>query len=110
MPEFPRLSSRLVSPVPSGTASTLNPRRRSAPGSSSCTSHLGRGAMHRFANSRVGSATADVARKRVIDIFITGARVGCKQHRCRHHLSRLAVSALRHLLLDPSLLDRMAVV
>src|SRR5262249_39725118 len=35
---------------------------------------------------------------------------GCKQHRRRHHLSRLAVTALRHLLVDPGLLDRVAVI
>src|SRR4051812_45548353 len=55
----------------------------------------------------VGAAAADVAVHVADDLVARGLRVGGEELGRFHDLSRLAVAALRHLLRDPGLLQRM---
>src|SRR6185436_4574620 len=68
--------------------------------------HAG-GAMHGGAYALVGAAAADVGHRRV-DVGIGGLLVLGEQRCCRHELPGLAVAALRHVQLRPSLLHRVA--
>src|SRR3989344_7751219 len=61
----------------------------------------------RRANPRVGSATAQYARHRGIDVGVGWLRIFCEQRGSGHDLARLAVTALRHVQRDPCLLRRM---
>src|ERR1700726_888131 len=60
------------------------------------SSRLAPGALDGFADSHVGTATADVARHRSVDIGVVGMWVLGKQRRRRHDLTRLAVATLDH--------------
>src|SRR5262245_65603029 len=61
--------------------------------------------LDRVANARVGPAAADVPGHCVLDVGIGRLRLAGKECRRGHDLARLAVAALRHLALDPGLLD-----
>src|SRR6266568_1664770 len=63
--------------------------------------------MNRFTDTRVGSAATDVAGHRVIDILIGWLRLLAQQDGCTHELSGLAIAALRDVLFNPRLLQRM---
>src|SRR5882762_1883135 len=65
------------------------------------------GPMNGLSNARVGSATADVAAHRFVNIFIRRFVNLRQQHRCAHDLPGLAVPALRHIQFDPRFLQRM---
>ena len=69
--------------------------------------HLLRCRVNGFANPEVRRAPAEVARHRIVNLRIRRILMRLQQRRCRHDLPRLAISALRHLLLDPRLLHRM---
>src|SRR5580658_7122760 len=56
------------------------------------------------ANPRIGSATADVAAHRVIDILVGRPRLLIQQRRGGHDLSRLAVAALHDIERQPGVL------
>ena len=64
--------------------------------------------MNRPANSRIGTAATDVARHRIINVCVRGFGILGKQYRRAHDLTRLTIAALRHVNLDPGLLQRMA--
>src|SRR5262249_13199040 len=64
-----------------------------------------RGLLDGFANAHIGSAAADVAGHRVIDIGVGRMRIACEQGGGRHDLARLAVPALNDFALEPSLLN-----
>ena len=66
--------------------------------------------MDRASDALIGAAAADVAAHGVIDVRVGRMRVFAEQHSGRHDLARLAVSALRDILLDPRALQRMAEV
>src|SRR3990172_4377346 len=66
--------------------------------------------MDRAPDPRVGAATAEVAADGGVDVGIGRARLARQQLRRRHQHPRLAVAALRDLLRDPGLLQRMAPV
>ena len=69
-----------------------------------------RGEMDRAADGLIGPAAADVVAHGFVDIGVGGVG-GLRQQRGRRHdLPRLAVAALRDVLLDPGLLDRVAAV
>src|SRR6187549_1319232 len=70
-----------------------------------CLLSARRSLLDRFANADIGPATADVAGHRVVNIGIARMRIARKQCRGGHDLARLAVTALRHLAVDPNLLD-----
>ena len=55
------------------------------------------------ANPRISSAAANIPAHRLVNIVIRGLRILRQQHRRAHDLSRLAISALRHVHFNPSL-------
>lgn len=65
-------------------------------------------AMNAAANAWVGAASTDVAGHGGIDVGIGGVRIGGEQRDSRHDLAGLAVTALRHVFIDPGLLHGMA--
>src|SRR5882672_5316736 len=93
--QLPRLSSGIPAVLPSPVRSSRPP----------CVQFSG--PMNGLSNARVGSATADVAAHRFVNIFIRGFVNLRQQHGCAHDLPGLAVPALRHVQLDPRLLQRM---
>src|SRR5215510_6407438 len=64
--------------------------------------------MYCPSDARIGPATAEVAAHRVVNVGVDGVCFLCQQTCRRHHLSRLAVTALRDLYLLPGLLYRVA--
>src|SRR5687767_4702622 len=70
---------------------------------------LGR-TMNRLADARIGSAAADVAGHRAVDIGVAGFGVLLEQRDGGHDLAGLAVTALGHVQLDPRLLHRVAAI
>src|ERR1700751_5547472 len=69
--------------------------------------HLLRGAVDRLADAEVGSATAKIAGHGVVDVCVCRFGVSREERGGGHDLARLAVSALRHLLGDPSALHHL---
>ena len=63
--------------------------------------------MHSCANPMIGSATAQVAGHRVVDVCIRWVGNFAKQRRSGHHLAGMTVTALRYLQFEPGLLHRM---
>jgi hypothetical protein len=63
--------------------------------------------MNRGPNSLIDATTADMTGKPVVNICIGGSGVFREQRRRGHDHAHLAISALRHLLLDPRKLRRM---
>src|SRR5882762_10303408 len=61
-----------------------------------------------LADSHISAAATDVPRHGGVDIAIARVGLGGEQRRCGHDLAGLAVAALRHLQLDPGLLDLLA--
>src|SRR5215471_11939209 len=68
------------------------------------------GAVNGGADALIGAAAADVAGHGRIDVGIAGLRILGEQRSGGHDLSRLAVTALRNVELDPGALHRVAVV
>src|SRR5262245_18478149 len=64
--------------------------------------------MDRPADARVGTAAAEIAAHRVVNIDVGRVRFLLQQTGGGHHLSRLTVAALRDLYLQPGLLHRVA--
>src|SRR3954453_17369228 len=64
-----------------------------------------RGELDRLADADISAAAADVAAHRIVDVRIGRMRFILQQCRRRHDLARLAVSALRDLMVEPGLLD-----
>src|SRR3954451_17280779 len=64
-----------------------------------------RGELDRLADADISAAAADIAAHRIVDVRIGRMRFILQQCRRRHDLARLAISALRDLMLEPSLLD-----
>src|SRR5882724_4445947 len=60
-----------------------------------------RGVRDRGANSRIRAASTEVSAHRGVDVVTRGLRVGLEQCNRRHDLPGLAVTALRHVVLDP---------
>src|SRR5437667_12422799 len=60
------------------------------------------------ADSHVRPAAADVPRHGGVDVAVGRVGVGGEQRRCGHDLAGLAIAALRHLQLDPGLLNLFA--
>src|SRR5258706_4600937 len=78
----------------------------------SCSFLVARRRMRRAldpgADACIGPAATDVSGHRTVDIAIGRVGVGGEQGRCGHDLAGLAVAALRHLQLDPGLLNLLA--
>ena len=99
---------------PIGNASPMTSRRaceeRAAAGGRwrhALVLHRLRGVMDRLANPDIGRAAADIARHAAVDILVGRLRLGGEQADRRHHLARLAETALRHVDRDPGGLDRL---
>src|SRR4029450_2240311 len=67
------------------------------------------GPADRGSNPLVGATPANV-RDFPIDVAVRGVSGACQQGRHRHDLAGLAITALRHIVLDPGTLDRMLTV
>src|SRR5579884_3333873 len=63
-------------------------------------------AMNGFADSVIGTATANIAAHDSVDLRIGRMRVVGKQNRGRHDLPGLAIATLRNLNRDPGVLQR----
>src|ERR1700730_17807824 len=59
------------------------------------------GRVNGGANSVVGGATADIAAHGAVDFGVAGRGILLEQRGRRHHLTGLAITALRHLVLNP---------
>src|SRR5690625_1893357 len=57
------------------------------------------------ADTVVGAASAQIARHCPVDILVAWLRCGSQQRRCRHQLTRLAISTLRNIMINPGLLQ-----
>src|SRR5687767_11863799 len=66
---------------------------------------LGR-ALDAFADPQIGTAAADVAIHRGIDLYVGWLVVGAEQRGGRHNLAGLTVAALRHVDFSPRDLQR----
>src|SRR6266508_209856 len=93
------------SPPPSAALALRNCRRERSI-VMSCP-FLGR-VLDSRADSHIRTAAADVPRHGGVDVAISRVGIGGEQRRCGHDLPGLAIAALRHLQLDPGLLDLLA--
>src|SRR5438309_6782982 len=66
------------------------------------------GVLDSLADPDVRTAATDVPRHCGVDVAIGRVGLGGEQRRCGHDLAGLAIAALRHLQLDPGLLDLLA--
>ena len=67
------------------------------------------GSFDSSTDAGIGSAAADIPHT-LIDVCIGRARVVAEHGRSRHHLSDLAVAALRHAVLFPRFLNRVGTI
>src|SRR3989475_3251189 len=93
------------SPPPSAALALRNCRRERSTVMSG--PFLGR-VLDSLADSHISAAAADVPRHGGVDIAIARVGLGGEQRRRGHDLAGLAIAALRHLQLDPGLLDLLA--
>ena len=63
-----------------------------------------------FADTRIRSAAAEIAGHGIVDVGVRWVGIGGEQGGGAHHLSRLAITALRNLYLKPRLLHWMRAV
>src|SRR6266853_2490705 len=90
-------------PPPNAALALRNSRReRSMSGPLLCR------VLDSLADSHIRTAAADVPRHRGVDIAIGRVGVGREQRRRGHDLAGLAIAALRHLQIDPGLLNLLA--
>src|ERR1700722_628579 len=68
------------------------------------------GALDGAEDARIGAAAADIAIHVANDVVAARILVGRKQRRGLHDLAGLAVAALRHLQIEPGLLQRMVAI
>src|SRR5712675_831817 len=105
----PKPSSK---PPPMALVTVRKLRRDGEARSRVFTSHLrvgdAGGLLDGRTDTRIGTATADVARHGIVDIRIARPGLRGEQRACRHDLARLAVPALRHIQRLPSRLDFLA--
>src|SRR5262249_39669573 len=66
--------------------------------------------MNRLTDPGIGSAPAQITFHRLIDVGVRRVRLASQKGRRGHDLSRLAVTALRHIDFDPCALDWVAEV
>src|SRR6267143_1028545 len=95
----------ITSPPPSAALALRNCRRERSTVISG--PFLG-GVLDSLADSHISATAADVPRHGGVDIAVGRVGLGGEQRRCGHDLAGLAIAALRHLELDPGLLDLLA--
>src|SRR6266566_9787810 len=88
----------MTSPAPAAAVVSRNSRRETLDGA--LMSGSLRGPVNGRPNALIGAAAANV-RHRLIDVSIGGVRLLGEQRGRGHDLSRLAVTALRHVFRDP---------
>src|SRR6266850_2772127 len=93
------------SPPPSAALALRNCRRER---STVMSGPFLSGVLDSLADSDIRAAAADVSRHGGVDVAIGRVRLGGEQRRRGHDLAGLAIAALRHLQLDPGLLDLLA--
>src|SRR6516162_3876892 len=110
-----RAGSPMLMKVPAAVAAerTKNSRRfvfasASLSMTASVIHDLGR-ALHSADDPGIGGTTTHVARHAIDDLLFSWMRILRKQGCRLHDLAGLAIPALRHLILDPSLLHRMRI-
>jgi len=62
--------------------------------------------MNGLSDSQVSAAAAKVAGHRVVDVVVRRFRIAREQRSRVHDLAGLAVTALRHVFLNPGVLER----
>jgi len=97
-------------PADEGDGDRLNIEGKRVGWSSSAVLGDLRGLLHRFANARVRSAAADVARQASLDVGVPGFRIARQERGCRHDLAGLAEAALGAPEIAPRALQRVAAV
>src|SRR6266850_1591025 len=105
----PKPSSK---PPPMALVAVRKLRREGEARSRVFTSHLrvgdAGGLLDGRTDTRIGTATADVAGHGIVDVRIARPGRRGEQRACRHDLARLAVAALRHVQRSPGRLDPLA--
>src|SRR4051812_47235159 len=71
--------------------------------------HLCRGRVDRGADARIGPATTEIAGHHFVDVFIRRLGDQLEKRDGLHDLAGLAIAALRDLMFDPGLQNRMLV-
>src|SRR5213592_2351194 len=97
----------ITSPAPATEAAWRNSRRVTS--ALALMSRALRHSVNGGANPLIGAAATDV-RHGGVDVLVAGMGIFREQGRRRHDLTGLAVAALRHVFLDPGLLDRVAAI
>src|ERR1700758_3757098 len=112
---LPRAGRPMLIKVPAAVAAerTKNSRRFvaacvSLSMTASIIHELGR-ALHSTDDPGIRGTTTHVARHAIHDLLLSRTGIRCEQGRGLHDLARLAIAALRHLILDPSLLHWMRI-
>src|SRR6516225_6524934 len=112
---LPRAGSPMLMKVPAAVAADRTKNSRRLVFACTCSSmtasiihKLGR-ALHSTDDPRIGGTTTHVAGHAVDNLLCGWTRILRKQGRGLHDLARLAIAALRHLMLDPSLLHGMRI-
>src|SRR6478752_4512627 len=72
--------------------------------------HLSSGRVYRRADAWIGAATAKIAGHHLIDLLVGWLGDMLKKRNGLHDLAGLTVAALRHLMRDPGLDNRVAVL
>src|SRR5437899_12805686 len=103
----PRALNSSTSPAEAAVVIFTNSRRFTL---TTFMSHLLRGAMNRPPDAHVCAAATEIAAHGLVDLGIGRFFVLRQQARGAHDLARLAISALRHVLGEPGLLQRMSAV
>src|SRR4029077_12123699 len=107
---LPRAGSPMLMKVPAAVAAERTKNSRllvfacaSLSMTASIIHELG-GALHSADDPGIGGATTHVACHAIHDLLLSRTGIRCKQGSGLHDLAGLAIAALRHLMLDPSLL------
>src|SRR5471032_67760 len=99
-----------VRPVAASAVVLMKSRRVVVMARSSGFAHFRGRRVDGGADAVVGAAAADVAAHGVLDVGVAGIFIRVQQGGGAHQLARLAVAALRHVVRDPGLLQRVRIV
>src|SRR4051812_45234997 len=93
--------SSIATSSPAASAPPCSNARRDRPMAASGAG----GMLDPLTDAHIGATAAEIAGHRRIDIGIVGSRIAGQQRGSRHDLSRLAITALDDLQIDPRFLD-----
>src|SRR6516164_5018024 len=112
---LPRAGRPMLMKVPAAVAADRTKNSRRLVFACTCSSmtasiihKLGR-ELHAADDPGISGTTTHVARHAIHNLLLGRMGIRCKQGRGLHDLARLAIAALRHLMLDPGLLHGMRI-